>query len=86
MSLKLKKKNKTKKPKKILSKLIDEEDLIEDKGFKKGYNSDNNSKNKKGLKNNDSLENEFDLNLQKTCYKIIKIQTDLQQKKEVKII
>ena len=47
--------------KKILSKLIDEEDLIEDKEFKKGYNSDNNNnKNKKGLKNNDSSENEFD--------------------------
>ena len=56
------KKIRLKSRKKILSKLIDEEDLIEDKGFKKGYNSDNNNNitNKKGLKNNDSLENEFD--------------------------
>ena len=56
------KKIRLKSRKNILSKLIDEEDLIEDKGFKKGYNSDNNNNitNKKGLKNNDSLENEFD--------------------------
>ena len=47
--------------KKILTKLIDEEDLIDDKELMKGYNSDNNNmKNKKDLKNNDSSENEFD--------------------------
>ena len=47
--------------KKILSKIIDEEDLLGDKELKKGYNSDNNNINdKKDLKNNDSIENEFD--------------------------
>ena len=47
--------------KKILTKLIDEEDLIDDKELIKGYKSDNNNiKNKKDLKNNDSSENEYD--------------------------
>jgi len=47
--------------KKILSKIIDEEDLLGDKELKKGYNSDNNNINdKKDLKNNDSIDNEFD--------------------------